>query len=147
MTATATSVGERRRDEFIQAWRDAVQVPRHEEQAQPPILHRVKPIVPWPRAYTLTTLEPDARIGSRSRTVMLGDFATCRDTVERNDCDIFETTYLLAVIEEVYPSHNYGGFGGRQTYWFAWRGEYRTGGYVPIAPPVLFANVSGFGVG
>jgi hypothetical protein len=64
--------------------------------------------------------------------------------IEHNDCDIHETNYEYAVIEEketdtLYPS-------GKQ-YWYQWSGDNETGKYVPVDCPEKYKNIAGFGIG
>lgn len=99
------------------------------------------------RLYTVTTIAPiapSARYGGTRTPVVCSTFESAKSIVEKNKGDIFETTYRLAVIEAVVADWLYGGTLDEQ-YWYVWKGDYESGGYVPIERPKQFEGTIGIG--
>lgn len=98
------------------------------------------------RIYTVSTVAESPSYGGTRTVAACGTFAKAEEIILGNYGDLFETTYLFAVIEEVELDLLYGGFEHRQ-WWYSWLGDYQTGVYRPIKTPAEYEYVSGFGVG
>jgi hypothetical protein len=98
------------------------------------------------RLYTITTIARSDRYGGMRTPCICSSFDIARDIVENNSCDIYETSYMLAVIEAIIPDVLYGSLPAEQ-YWYLWIGDYETGKYIAVEPPDEFKNTTGFGIG
>jgi hypothetical protein len=98
------------------------------------------------KLYTVTTIASSARYGGTRTPVVCKTFERAKEIVEENEGDIFEYSYMLVVIEAVMADTLYGGSTDEQ-YWYVWKGDGETGGYVPIERPKAYKNTVGFGIG
>jgi hypothetical protein len=96
------------------------------------------------RLYMVTTIASQPRYGGTRTVVMCSSFERAKEIVERNEGDIFECSYSLAVIEATVADWLYGGCLQEQ-YWYVWKGDSRDGAYVPIEQPEAYANVFNIG--
>lgn len=96
------------------------------------------------RLYTVTTIAASARYGGTRTPVVCSSWERAREIVEANEGDIWESSYMLAVIEAVAADCLYGG-GLDERYWYAW--DLGEGRYRPVEPPAAYAGQCGFGIG
>lgn len=99
------------------------------------------------RLYTITTIAASARYGGTRTVAVCDSLARAREIVKSNEGDIFECSYLLAVIEAIACNCLYPQVNPSEQYWFRWEGDSRTGRYLPIKTPPGYENTFGFGVG
>jgi hypothetical protein len=93
-----------------------------------------------PRLYTVTTIASSARYGGTRTPVICSSFERAHDMVTRNEGELWEYSYMLAVIEAIVPDRLYCNL--EEQYWYVWRD-----GYVPIEVPEKYRQVCGFGIG
>jgi hypothetical protein len=99
--------------------------------------------------YTVTTLAASELYGGTRTVAIFDGFAEANDFVLANTGDIWETSYMLCVIEATIPNSLYGRSGPgaeRPAYWYMWCGE-DDGGYVPIHAPAVYCDLHGWGIG
>ena len=96
------------------------------------------------RLYTVTTIAASARYGGTRTVVVCDSFEAARAIVEKNYGDIWECSYMLAVIEAVAANQLYRHLD--EQYWYRWVGD-RQGGYQAVERPARYRNVCGFGIG
>lgn len=108
--------------------------------------HVQKPsLATFTRLYTVTTIASSARFGGTRTVVVCDSFDAARKIVEENHGDIWENSYMLAVIEGVAANRLYTYLD--ETYWYRWQGSRENGGYHAIETPEAYKNRYGFGVG
>lgn len=96
------------------------------------------------RLYMVTTLARSARFGGKRTVAVCSTFEAAQEIVEKNQGDIFECSYHLAVIEGIVADWLYGG-DLDERYWYVWEGTSSDGAYVPIEEPEAFANHGNIG--
>lgn len=89
------------------------------------------------RFYMVTTMASSRRYGGIRSPVICSTFQRAKEIVEKNEGDIYECSYSLAVIEAVVVDWLYGGLLNEQ-YWYVWKGSPEDGAYVPIERPARF---------
>jgi len=102
------------------------------------------------RYYSVTTIARNASFGGTRTVVICDSFEAAKEIVEKNRGDIFETSYMLAVIEAIAINRLYFYFtteNGSEQYWYRWAGDYMRGKYEPIEVPKPYAMIVGWGVG
>lgn len=103
------------------------------------------------RLYTVTTIASGPAYGGTRTWGVFDKFELACETVEINDGDIFENSYMFAVVEAIACNCIFGGVplsdGEPEQYWFVWEGDPETGGYRSIQRPAMFDGVINFGVG
>ena len=89
----------------------------------------------------MSTIARSAAYGG-TRTVALCDWKHAKEIVERNMGDIFECSYMLAVIESVVVNTLYNGIGhlDQEAYWYRWYGTSEKGQYHPIVTPKAYVG-------
>jgi len=97
------------------------------------------------RMYTVTTIASSERYGGMRTVALCRTFDRAKEIVESNEGDIWEFSYMLAVIEAVVPDELYGGLILDEQYWYKWDLERK--GYRPIECPPGRENVFGYGIG
>lgn len=121
-----------RREEYDEIVRTAVRKEKHE------------PVTNEKRLYAVTTI--GSRFGDDRTPIVCDNFEDARAYVESNSMDLWENSYMLAVIEANLPNHPYGlGVGDSEEYWYRWNLE--TSRYEPIEKPREYANTKCFGIG
>lgn len=98
------------------------------------------------RLYTVTTIAQSVMYGGMRTPVICDSFDKAVMIVEDNVGDIWEYSYMLAVIEAVIPNKLYGGIMGEQ-YWYRWTRDEIGGSYKAIETPLSYKNTFGFGIG
>lgn len=106
---------------------------------------KVRPAGVPSRLYTVTTIAESARYGGNRTVVVCDSFEAAREIVEKNYGDIWECSYMLAVIEAVVPNRLYAHLD--EQYWYRWVGDREDGAYQAIEVPERYRNVVGFGIG
>ena len=96
--------------------------------------------------YTVTTIAASSWFGGQRTPIICTSYDRATEVVLENEGDIFEASYMLAVIEGIQPNILYGNVIGEQ-YWYMWEGPYHDGKYVPIEIPEEYKNILGFGIG
>lgn len=142
-TAESSALAMRVTDEQLKAYTDLFR--KIVNETKPLGRKHEAPQVNPDRAYTITTLSAHEVYGG-DRTV--GIFRRWSEAVEivlTNAMDIWETTYHLVVVEEVYLDEIYGGMARRRGWWFKWNREEKK--YEEAECPPSYKNVSGFGIG
>lgn len=76
--------------------------------------------------------------------VICNNFEIAKKIILNNDCDIYECSYGLALIEGFYINKIYSAISEEQ-YWYAW--DYNLSKYKAIEPPEVFKNIIGFSIG
>jgi hypothetical protein len=106
------------------------------------------------RLYTVTTIAASIAYGGTRTVVVCDSFERAKEIVETNEGDIWESSYMLAVIEPVACNWLYHYFvtsDGVERYWYRWsskdRETGRPGGYEAIETPPGYEQVVGFGIG
>lgn len=95
----------------------------------------------------MTTIAKSDLSGGVRTVAICSTFERAEEIILTNEFDIWEYSYMDAVIEECMPDHMYGGMGDRQQWWYHWTGD-ADGGYQRVPnPPERFARVVGFGIG
>jgi len=97
------------------------------------------------RVFTVTTIARSPESGGERTPVVCESFDRARQIVETNEGDIWEYSYMLAVIEGVRLDYLYGSDEQPQ-FWYRWEGG-EEGHYVPIETPPRLKNVVGWGIG
>lgn len=101
--------------------------------------------------YTVTTLAASELYGGTRTVAIFDGFAKANEFVLANTGDIWETTYMLCVIEATVPNSLYGqSWAGaerqRPAYWYRWYGN-DDGSYLPIHAPAVYCDLHGWGIG
>lgn len=96
------------------------------------------------RLYTVTTIAASAAYGGTRTVVVCDSFDRAREIVEKNEGDIWESSYMLAVIEPVAVNWLYHYFEG-EVYWYRYDVEKER--YEVVEIPPGYENIVGFGVG
>lgn len=126
------SVDNKRRKEYDNTVRTAVRKERHE------------PITTEKRLYAVTTI--DYR-GERT-PVVCDNFEDACEYVESNSLDLWENSYMLAVIEPHKPNHPYmHGLAKEEMEGFWYRWNLDEGRYEPIEKPKAYEGTICFGIG
>lgn len=126
------SVDNERRKEYDDIVRTAVRKERHE------------PITTEKRLYAVTTI--DYR-GERT-PVVCDNFEDACEYVESNSLDLWENSYMLAVIEPHKPNHPYmHGLAKEEMEGFWYRWNLDEGRYEPIEKPKAYEGTICFGIG
>lgn len=99
----------------------------------------------YERIYTVTTIARDARHGGQRTPGIFTTFQAAQDVVEKNSNDLWENSYMLAVIEAVVPNWLYSSGLLMEQYWYFWDNKLEK--YVPIEIPEDYQNLFGFGIG
>jgi hypothetical protein len=101
------------------------------------------------RLYTVTTIAASIAYGGTRTVVVCDSFERAKEIVETNEGDIWESSYMLAVIEPVAVNWLYHYFDER--YWYRWSSKNsstaRPGAYEAIETPPGYEEVTGFGIG
>lgn len=95
------------------------------------------------RMYTVTTIASSERYGGTRTPVICRTFERAVEIIEFNEGDIWECSYMLAVIEAVVPDELYG-FCDEQ-YWYKW--DLQAGKYKPIECPPGREHIVGYAIG
>lgn len=96
-----------------------------------------------PRLYSVTTIAKDFIHGGMRTPVICTTLERAKQIVESNEGDIWEYSYMLAVIEGVIPDRLYSA--SDESYWYCWNVD--KGCYQPTECPPQYKNVFGFGIG
>lgn len=115
-------------------WKTADHQERHIEEPQPGQV----------RLYGVTTIAASPRFGGTRTPVVCTTFERARIIVEQNEGDIWESSYMLVVIEAFASDELYSQFSG-EMYWYKW--DPVAGRYRPIETPAAYENSIGFGIG
>lgn len=104
------------------------------------------------RLYTVTTIASGPAYGGTRTWGVFDKFELACETVEMNDGDIFENSYMFAVVEAIACNCIFGAVAldegeEPEQYWYVWVGDPQTGRYCPIQRPAMFDGVINFGVG
>ena len=91
-----------------------------------------------PRLYTVTTIAPSARYGGTRTPGIFTSFERAREVVEGNLGDIWEHSYMLAVIEALHPDRLYSMLD--EVYWYRWDGSEKR--YRAIETPSEYAQTA-----
>ncbi len=95
------------------------------------------------RLYTVTTIASSARFGGTRTVTVCDTFERAKEIIEANEGDIFECSYLLAVIDTIVAGWLY--FIIDEQYWYCWVGDAKDGGYKAIDRPKAYRTVMGIG--
>lgn len=96
------------------------------------------------RLYGVTTIAASPRFGRTRTPVVCTTFERACFIVEQNEGDIWESSYMLVVIEAFASDELYSQFSG-EMYWYKW--DPVAGRYRPIEIPAAYENAMGFGIG
>lgn len=97
------------------------------------------------KLYTVTTIAPSGPSYGGTRLVAICTQEQAAESmILRNACDMFETSYTYAIIEEVESDAMYGAVGLDNARWYKWAGTYETGRYLPCETPKEFLRTIGF---
>lgn len=97
------------------------------------------------KLYTVTTIAPSGPSYGGTRLVAIcTDKKAAVSLILRNACDMYETSYTYAIVEEVESDAMYGAIGFETALWFKWEGTYETGRYLPSETPKEFLRTIGF---
>jgi hypothetical protein len=95
------------------------------------------------RLYTVTTMSGSARYGGTRTVTVCDNFQRAKEIIEKNEGDLFETTYQLAVIDTIVAGWLY--YVIDEQYWFCWVGDAKDGCYKAIERPAAYENMIGVG--
>jgi len=115
-------------------------VPKPEGHVEPPLNLALLGML-----YSITTIARNEKFGGTRTVAICTSLTTACRIVEGNHGDIWEHSYMLAVIEAVWPNALYGGLKGRDTYWYRWSVEKKA--YEAIETPDAYQKRAGFGIG
>ena len=93
--------------------------------------------------FAITTIAKSDKFGGTRTPVVCTTLARAKEIIETNEGDIWESSYMLAVIEAVVPDHLYDYT--HESYWYRWDLEKKC--YEAIECPPEYKNTMGFGVG
>jgi len=96
------------------------------------------------RLWSVTTIARNAKFGGTRAVAICDSFGRAKEIVETNEGDIWEHSYMLAVIEGFDANHLYGG-NEQLLFWYRWNIDSNC--YEAIETPAPYEGVTGITVG
>jgi hypothetical protein len=96
------------------------------------------------RLYTVTTMAASISFGGTRTVAVCDSFERAKEMIEHNEGDLWEHSYMLAVIEPVAANWLYYVFPDER-YWYRWNLERAC--YEPIEVPPGYESMFCFGIG
>lgn len=93
--------------------------------------------------YVIATIASSKVYGGKRAPAVCTSFERAKEIIENNEGDIWEHSYMLAVIEPVYADCPYGHT--FKSYWYCW--NLTLNKYEPVEIPPGYQNTFGWGIG